>query len=628
MSSAPKTLGVTSAISTAEPKPLDIKLSNDLEDVLRKFDIFEPENELNERINVLQQLNRLAKEWIVDLSIQRNIPRGVAELVGGKIFTFGSYRLGVHTRGADIDTLLVAPRHIDRTDFFSTFYEILQSLPAVTDLRAIEEAFVPVMKFQFKGIEIDLLFARLALQSIPDLLTLGDVDLLKNLDYKCVKSLNGCRVTEDILNLVPKAENFRLALRAIKLWAKRRGCYSNVLGFLGGVSWAILMARVCQLYPKAAPATLVHKFFLVFDQWKWPTPVMLRHPEEIPSANLPYPVWDSRNNLADRAHLMPILTPTFPQQNSTFNVSHSTKNIMAQEFKIGLQACEDVFSGKSDWNGLFEASDFFHKYKHYIVIQATAANNKEHLEWIGLVESKIRILVGHLERCQHLASAHINPSSYPHVDKDQNPFKTQWLIGLDIAKQTDKSQPINLDLTDPIQRFVSVVYNTVTANTTTTVSETLLVEAHHVRRRQLSDFISPAILKQGRRRNKKSSMTLMDGSNNTLGSSFNDSAKSTNTSLTTVIAGTKDIVLPDRGEHRKRLSETQSDEPAKKPRPDLPQTSPPAQSTEPSKPINPQSDQPVTNNNNKNSCSADSGNTHQSEDDVRSRPLVDNQCFS
>ena len=46
-----------------------------------------------------------------------------------------------------------------------------------------------------------------------------------------------------------------------------RGIYSNALGFLGGVSWAMLVARVCQLYPNAAPATLIQKFFLVFSKW-------------------------------------------------------------------------------------------------------------------------------------------------------------------------------------------------------------------------------------------------------------------------------------------------------------------------------------------------------------------------
>ncbi len=46
-----------------------------------------------------------------------------------------------------------------------------------------------------------------------------------------------------------------------------RGIYSNALGFLGGVSWAMLVVRVCQLYPNAAPATLVQKFFMVFSRW-------------------------------------------------------------------------------------------------------------------------------------------------------------------------------------------------------------------------------------------------------------------------------------------------------------------------------------------------------------------------
>jgi len=42
--------------------------------------------------------------------------------------------LFVHA-GADIDTLCVAPRHVERTDFFSSFIELLKEQPEVKDLR-------------------------------------------------------------------------------------------------------------------------------------------------------------------------------------------------------------------------------------------------------------------------------------------------------------------------------------------------------------------------------------------------------------------------------------------------------------------------------------------------------------
>ena len=43
----------------------------------------------------------------------------------------------------------------------------------------------------FDGIELDMTFARLALQIIPEDQDLRDEALLKNLDQKCVRSLNG-----------------------------------------------------------------------------------------------------------------------------------------------------------------------------------------------------------------------------------------------------------------------------------------------------------------------------------------------------------------------------------------------------------------------------------------------------
>ncbi|XP_007904206.1 poly(A) polymerase type 3 isoform X3 [Callorhinchus milii] len=262
-----KHYGITSPISLALPRENDHVLTQKLIEALKPFGVFEEEEELQHRIAILGKLNSLVKEWIRETSEIKNLPPSVIENVGGKIFTFGSYRLGVHTKGADIDALCVAPRHIDRSDFFTSFCEKLKEQDEVRNLRAVEEAFVPVIKLSFDGIEIDILFARLALQTIPEDLDLRDDVLLKNLDLRCIRSLNGCRVTDEILHLVPNIENFRLTLRAIKLWAKRHNIYSNILGFLGGVSWAMLVARTCQLYPNAVASTLVHKFFLVFSKW-------------------------------------------------------------------------------------------------------------------------------------------------------------------------------------------------------------------------------------------------------------------------------------------------------------------------------------------------------------------------
>ena len=94
--------------------------------------------------------------------------------------------------------MIVTPRHIERVDFFSSFPAYLKRIPNVEYIRPVEEAFVPVLKTKIDGIELDILFARLALKTIPEEQELRDGNLLKNLDEKSVRSLNGCRVTDDV----------------------------------------------------------------------------------------------------------------------------------------------------------------------------------------------------------------------------------------------------------------------------------------------------------------------------------------------------------------------------------------------------------------------------------------------
>lgn len=62
---------------------------------------------------------------------------------------------------------------------------------------------------------------------------------------------------------MPQEDAFRAALRLIKLWAARRGVYGNVVGFLGGVNLAILVAHTAKMYPTALASTLVSRFFKV-----------------------------------------------------------------------------------------------------------------------------------------------------------------------------------------------------------------------------------------------------------------------------------------------------------------------------------------------------------------------------
>ncbi|XP_051507140.1 poly(A) polymerase gamma isoform X1 [Myxocyprinus asiaticus] len=522
-----KHYGITSSISLAYPREIDHIYTQKLIEAMKPFGVFEGEDELSHRLAVLGKLNTFVKEWIAEISESKNIPPSAVANVGGKIFTFGSYRLGVHTKGADIDALCVAPRHVERIDFFSSFFEKLKQHDEIKDLRAVEDAFVPVIKFKFDGIEIDLLFARLALQSIPDNLDLRGDSLLRNLDIRCIRSLNGCRVTDEILYLVPNKENFRLTLRAIKLWAKRRGIYSNMLGFLGGVSWAMLVARTCQLYPNAVAATLVHKFFLVFSKWEWPNPVLLKQPED---SNLNLPVWDPRVNPSDRYHLMPIITPAYPQQNSTYNVSTSTRTIMNEEFKNGLTVTDEILLGKADWSKLFEPPNFFQKYKHYIVLTASASTEENHLEWIGLVESKIRVLVGNLERNEYITLAHVNPQSFPgsKENRNENEFVSMWFIGINF-KKLDNSDCVNIDLTYDIQSFTDTVYRQ--ASNINMLKDGMTIEATHVKKKQLHHYLPPELVQR-----KKKSLGDINRSSNgggtkrcSLDSSQLDSSRDTDT---------------------------------------------------------------------------------------------------
>ena len=67
----------------------------------------------------------------------------------------------------------------------------------------VREAMVPCIKFIYNHVDIDLLFARVEYREVGDNLeSLRDNSILRNCDSESIKSLNGRRATDAILDHV------------------------------------------------------------------------------------------------------------------------------------------------------------------------------------------------------------------------------------------------------------------------------------------------------------------------------------------------------------------------------------------------------------------------------------------
>ncbi|GIQ80174.1 poly(A) polymerase [Kipferlia bialata] len=117
-------------------------LSVALEAHLREENRYDSTEGLALRRQVLLDLTDLVRRWVSDTYLPRlrdsfpSRPTATAH-----IFTYGSYRLGVHTPEADIDTLAVFPSFVERRDFFNSFVKVLERHREVEDLVSVARIF-------------------------------------------------------------------------------------------------------------------------------------------------------------------------------------------------------------------------------------------------------------------------------------------------------------------------------------------------------------------------------------------------------------------------------------------------------------------------------------------------------
>lgn len=120
------------------------------------------------------------------------------------------------------------------------------------------------------------------------------------------------------------------------------------------------------------------EYYLHYN-WKASNPVLITElkndPDKVNFSIPPGLLYDP--NTRD---LMPIITPAFPAQNSTHNVSESTKKVMMTEIEKAHIIVKEIQEVKDDsiisWQRLFKKFPFFKAFNHFIQITVLSKNER------------------------------------------------------------------------------------------------------------------------------------------------------------------------------------------------------------------------------------------------------------
>mmetsp|Transcript_114324 Transcript_114324/g.262346 ORF Transcript_114324/g.262346 Transcript_114324/m.262346 type:complete len:831 (+) Transcript_114324:82-2574(+) len=305
------------------------------------------------RWDAFRQLHELLITWV---RTQRPQPEQDPAPKGREVcalYPAGAFGLRVLLAGCTADVVAMMPGCVTWSAVREELFSFLLMQDPVIALRMHEECLQAkllafVMHLQVEGGEplmFQLLFCLLPDPLLPIGLDVTTTDLGKNLDAESRRTLDVIRVCVLVLEDVPNVPQFQLCLRVIKHWAMRRHVYSAEVGYLSGVTCAIMTARLCQLFPNASASFLLSRFFRVFDRWDWRHPVLLRRFSKASAEWFP-PLWGQfetddgaearAKDSQDPQPAPKILTPTNPSW-SCANMNRCARRVLKSELKRGLR---------------------------------------------------------------------------------------------------------------------------------------------------------------------------------------------------------------------------------------------------------------------------------------------------
>jgi poly(A) polymerase len=144
---------------------------------------------------------------------------------------------------------------------------------------------------------------------------------------------------------------------------------------------------------------------------------------------------------------MPLITPVYPSMNSAYNVGLPQLRVLKEEFQRAEAISRNLDLRLSDWEDLFEPTDFFDKYQNYVQVEISASNEDDYHLWLGWTESRLRLLILALEQPPMLQCR-------PHGDlMSPQPNRCSYFMGLIFEPGVN-----SYDISASVQEFLLKVH--------------------------------------------------------------------------------------------------------------------------------------------------------------------------
>lgn len=420
---------------------------------------------------VYKSVKKVCSKFLNNLYMRKKIKRHNNSLYC-KLIPYGSYKLHTVNIDSDIDFLFLVPKFVRKNDIFSNLFRQLQKTKLISNLRKIDEAYVPLIKFSIFDVKVDLTYAIINKNFIDSSIDdkLMDDRILRGMIQSSIIALNGLRSTMMLLDMIPDTRQklFQEINRFLKIWAKNRIISGNIFGYFGGINIAIITTYALQRIDSDSPSFIILEIFRMLSSWNWPKPLIINPIKQ--SQDQEFQPWSSDENGED---VMPIITPTFPAINSMRNATNSSRHRIMQEVDRAQKYTERILNHKAEWSQLLAPPHFFRDHRTFIEICCSSKSRQEQITTKGFIEKNIRNLSKFLESRPFIKYAVI----FPHAFRDlETPNSYCYYIALNFIYMGHNSS--NQSYSDSDGNSPSSPYSTESTqqqiiNACTTFSQTL-----------------------------------------------------------------------------------------------------------------------------------------------------------